>query len=99
MCAHLKDLLSGHLDATVSRLRLLQRQLVTEQLQLVDQVSLVASRHVSVSTSASDAASSDAAHSSTSHLLAPHVHLGGLGGFLRLGLLAGDDMRRGDRLD
>ena len=81
-CTHLKDLLSGHLYTTVSRLWLLQWQLVPEQLQLMDQVSLVACCHVSISSTA-------AAYSATSSILAPHLHLGGLGGFLCLGLLAG----------
>lgn len=66
---HLKDLLPGHLYATVSRLRLLQRQLVAEQLQLVDQVPLVARCHVSFASPAD---------SSTYPFLAPHIHQGGL---------------------
>lgn len=85
---HLEDLLAGHLDATVSRLRLLQGQLVAEQLQLVDQVPLVACRYVSLSASS--------AHSTVPRVVPPDIHGGSLGGLLHLGLLAGgeeeDDM-------
>lgn len=76
---HLKDLLSGDLDAAVSRLRLLQGQLVAEQLQLVDQVPFVARREIALSASPAVA-----------RVVAPYVHRGSLGGFLHLGLLAGD---------
>lgn len=39
--SHLKDLLTGHLDATVARLRLLLGQLLPEDLQLLDKIPLV----------------------------------------------------------
>lgn len=83
LCApsYLKDLLAGHLNATVSRLRLLQRQLVAEQLQFMHQVSLVAHRYVSLS--------SAAAHPSAYPLVNPDIHRWGLGCFLHLGLVAG----------
>lgn len=83
---HLKDLLTRHLYATVSRLRLLQRQFMAEQLQLVDQVSLIARRHISLSTSPTP----------TPHFLTPHIHRRGLGGILYLGLLAGGEKYRWD---
>lgn len=41
---YLKDLLAGHFYAAVSGLRLLQGELVTENFQFLDQISLVAHR-------------------------------------------------------
>lgn len=70
-CTHLKDLLPGHLYAAVSCLRLLQGQLVSEQLRFMDQVSLVVRRPLSVPSSA-------APHSSPDPLFTPDVHLGAL---------------------
>lgn len=83
LTAHLKDLLAGHLYATVSRLRLLQGQLVAEQLQLVHQVPFVAGRHISLPAAA--------AHSAVTRVVTPDIHGGSLGGLLHLGLLAGEE--------
>lgn len=41
VCVYLKDFLPAHLDATVSGLRLLLRQLLPQHLQLLDKVPLV----------------------------------------------------------
>lgn len=47
-CEYLKDLLAGHFYAAVSGLRLLQGELVPENFQLLDQISLVAHRQLSI---------------------------------------------------
>lgn len=44
---YLKDLFTGHLYAAVSGLRLLQRELVAEHLELLDEISLITHRQLS----------------------------------------------------